>query len=91
MTNNGKLHIVPDNTVCVINHCTGRRKKIDKNDTLSAFCSHHAELFLSLIDMLPNLTLISAGADGKPTPMKLAWMPVETEQKKGTGLWTPGN
>ncbi len=90
MNSNGKLHIVSDKTVCVLNHCTGRRKKVDKNDTLSAFCSHHAELFLSLISLIPGITLQMPDEIGNLMSMKIAWVPVE-EAKKGSDIWTPGN
>jgi len=89
--NNGKdpvpFSIVPDKTQCVLNHCTGRRKKVDDQDTLSIFCSRHAEFFLTLMDMLPNLMFIVEGQ-----PMKVAFLPItNTPADKGPDLWTPGN
>ena len=91
MDSNGKdpkpFTIVPDKTQCVLSHCSGRRKKIGKADTLSVFCSQHAEFFLTLMDMLPNLMFIVEGQH-----VKVAFMPVEApkDKKEGPDLWTPG-
>lgn len=73
---NGKDKILPFNQTlpdrCIIGHCEGRRKTID--DKQSFFCSKHHELFLCLMQMIPNLMFTIQ--DG--TVLKVVLAPMET-------------